>query len=637
MTRLATTLVLAALLASACADTGDPAAEDPLPTVLTTRGATTTTPSTVAAPTTAAVTTTVTAPETTTTTRSRSGPGPGGEVIVGDDQEPPTLNPYVPGGDNFIVAKVAQAHLTGVWDIDGATLELIPEVVVELPTVANGGVTVNDDGTMTVRYRVRDEAEWADGTPISGADIAFTYEMIHEHDVDVHNAPYDLVAPGSVVADGKTVELTLRQPTILYEGLFQWIVPRHDVAGSDFLRDWNDRAWVAGGPFVFEEWVRGSHISLVRNENYWKVDPVTGDRLPYLDRLVVRFIPETGNLHRAFAGRELQAYDPPPALDYIRMGLDLVPEGAVVVVQPSPIFEHLNFQFGENNPNPDSQNARLAYRRAVAHAIDREALIDEVYAGLIEPLGSYLDVFTPALSTRAWDRYPYDPARARDLVAAVCAELERDCQAEPLQAVFSTTGNADLRPRIAMELEEMLAEVGIDLRVDLQDSSLYFGETLDRGAWDLGLWAWVGAPGLGPAVAFLDLVDPDAPPPDGSNYYRWGTPAVSGTETRPGGMTGPGERNPDYDLDQGPSLVRDEHTARLAELRDFMAATIDHGELIALIREAEQILADQMVFLPLASRLGPAAWWGDQLGGYVPNQSQASNLWNVEHWYRVDR
>ncbi|MFV1999893.1 MAG: hypothetical protein ACC654_05950 [Acidimicrobiia bacterium] len=51
---------------------------------------------------------------TTTTTRAPSGPGYGGTAIIADDQFPPTLNPFAPGGDNFIVAIIGQAWLTGV-------------------------------------------------------------------------------------------------------------------------------------------------------------------------------------------------------------------------------------------------------------------------------------------------------------------------------------------------------------------------------------------------------------------------------------------------------------------------------------------------------------------------------------------
>jgi hypothetical protein len=82
----------------------------------------------------------------------------GGEVIVGDDQEPPTLNQFAPGGDNAIVTRIGQAYMCSTFEIDGFTLELFPELLVELPTVANGGITVNADGTETLRYTILDEA-----------------------------------------------------------------------------------------------------------------------------------------------------------------------------------------------------------------------------------------------------------------------------------------------------------------------------------------------------------------------------------------------------------------------------------------------------------------------------------------------
>ena len=79
-------------------------------------------------------TTTTAAPETTTTTEAKVEHPYGGEAIVADSQEPPTLNSFVPGGDNFIVSIVGQGYYAGDQEIDGFTLELIPELVVELPT-----------------------------------------------------------------------------------------------------------------------------------------------------------------------------------------------------------------------------------------------------------------------------------------------------------------------------------------------------------------------------------------------------------------------------------------------------------------------------------------------------------------------
>lgn len=596
-----------ALLAATCASPDD--------TVRTTTSTSTTTSTTIA-------TTTIptTLPATTTaTTFVPSRPGHGGEAIIGDDQEPPTLNPYAPGGDNFIVSKIAQALHVGVLDIDGTTLELIPELITEVPTVGNGGLTVNPDGTMTVRYQIREEAVWADGVPITGHDLEFTYRILAEHESGDRITQHPLgIVPESAVAADKTFEYALEFPTVGWEGMFGLVLPEHQVEGSDFLGDWNTAPWVSGGPFVFESWTPGRSIHLTRNQNYWKTDPETGLQLPYLDAVEFRFIPETTALIDAFRNREVDVVNPPPFMPQIE-GIAEMP-GVRLEVRSGPIWEHFSFQFGPNNRNEQSLNQHVLFRRAVAHALDRDALAAEATNGYGSRLDSYLDAFTPGWSGGAWGRYDHDPQRARDLLAELCSEIE--CP-DPPTVVFSTTSNGDVRIRIANLLEEQLEAVGIDVILDLEDSSLFFGKTLDLGTWDMGLWAWVGSPGLAGLVAIHDIFDPEGPPPEGSNFYRWGTPAVTGTE--------------DGLFDQGPSLVRDEHTARFAEIRDAMNATVDRDRLLALIAEAEEILADQVVIIPIYGRLDPGLVWADELGGYVHNPSQAGDTWNVEYWHRVDR
>ena len=74
--------------------------------------------------------------------------------------------------------------------------------------------------------------------------------------------------------------------------------------------------------------------------------------------------------------------------------------------------------------------------------------------------------------------YDYIPERATALVDAACEELERDCEAEPPVVVFSSTSNGDARVRIANLLPDMLAKAGIEVQLELEDSQLFFGETL---------------------------------------------------------------------------------------------------------------------------------------------------------------
>jgi ABC-type transport system substrate-binding protein len=155
----------------------------------------------------------------------------------------------------------------------------------------------------------------------------------------------------------------------------------------------------------------------------------------------------------------------------------------------------------------------------------------------------------------------------------------------------------------------MFEAAGIPYENALEDSQLFFGETLDNGKWDFGEWAWQGSPGLSGLVAAHDLFDPEAAPPEGSNYYRWGTEDSS---------------------------VIDAATQRFAEIRDAVNATVDEAELEALFAEGEAIIADNLVIMPLYARLTTAAVWEDEVGGYKHNPTQATDTWNIEDWYRTD-
>ncbi len=568
----------------------------------------TTTTTTTAAPDTEETTTTTAAPETTTTTTEAKPEKPyGGEAIVADDQEPPTLNPLAPGGDNFIVSIIGQGYHTGIQEIDGFTLELIPELGTELPTTANGGVTVNEDGTMTVRYTIKDEAVWADGTPISGADFEFTYTTIMDPDLPVDKTTYEDIIPESIVVGDKTFEYTLSAPTALYELIFGLVIPKHSVEGSDFIADWNETMWVSGGPFIFDEWAKGEFVKLTRNDNYWKTDAETGQQLPYLDSVIFQFIPETESIINAFKAREVDIIQPPPNTETIETLQALESEGARVEVLSGPVWEHVNFQFadGRFDKNENSCNESLALRQAIGHTIDKQLLVDEILAGQVEPLDSYVDAFSPALSQEAWAQYNLDPAGAAELFAAAVEETGKECS-----VVFSTTSNNDARVKMSELFVDMFAAAGIPYENQLEDSQLFFGETLDNGLWDFGEWAWVGSPGLSGLIGITDLWDPETPPPDGQNYYRYGVEAEG--------------------------AFSDDASVRFAAARDEMNATVDPDELTALINEVENILADNAIMHPLYARLVTAAVWEDEVGGFKHNPTQAGHTWNIEDWYRTD-
>jgi peptide/nickel transport system substrate-binding protein len=617
--RFLSVLPVMALLVAACSDVEGGSTSSALPV-----------PATVASTTAvAAAPVTTQAPETSTTTMP-----PPNVVVVGIDFPLSTFNPYARGGGLPADGAVSQALHAGLTEVDGSTLEIVPELATEVPSVANGGVIVADDGTTEVTYQIRDEAVWADGVPITGEDVLFTFEVIS----GIEDAPsltdrYGLIT--EIAAEAKTVTLTLAAPTLEFETMFPVLIPAHQVRGSDVMADWNETPWVSAGPFVLDTQVRGESVTLVRNERYWKTGP-GGETLPYLDRVEFRFIEDPELLLDRLVEGEIDVAEIPswgPTIERVRSV-----DGIEVTVVEQAVWEHLTFQFGVNNRNAASLNQHLAFRQAVAYGIDHQAILDLGFWESTRPLDAVLDLH--GLETDdPWAQYPYDPVRARELLDGLCADLGRDCDAEPPVLVLSTTSNGVERPAIAEVVAESLGEIGIDVRVELEDSVVFFGPTVTNGTWDLGLWAWLAQPSAPGALATLEHYDPDGPPEGdpgdsagytGSNFARWGTPAVSGWPTheiRSGSTT--------YliDLNQGPSTVRDDATAQYAALIDDMAATADRDEFAALTRRAEQLLADQVVLIPLVARGSAGAVWANRITGYI--HSPFANTWNIETWQRT--
>jgi ABC-type transport system substrate-binding protein len=462
-------------------------------------------------------------------------------------------------------------------------------------------VVLNDDGTMTVRYQIRDEAVWSDGVPIDAGDMTFTWGLMRDPDVSGEKwAQLDVI---DVAADGKTFSMTFGEPTLAYETLFRYIVPRHVVAGTDFAADWNTLMWPSAGPFVFEEWQQGEYIRLTRNEHYWKTSLATGDRLPYLDAVEFRFVPDQEELLYQFTQRQVDVVQPPAAPDAIERLQQLEAAGVDVEIRAGPIWEHLNFQLGPNDRNEASLNQYRPFRQAIAYAIDPERIAARIGRA---PVYSFLDLNGDG---GPWAQYGYDPDLAATLLGEACAMAERDCGIDPPQVTFSAASDVGEGARVADYLVGALGNVGVDVEVELEESQVFFGETLYDGTWDVGWFPWAQNPGATGALAALDHFDPDSPAPDGMNYYRWGTPD---------------------------SLVQDDSVARFRDVLRIARSSFDPGQVRDLTRAAEQILADNAVIVPVAARRVVAAVWADKVIGFVMNPSSAGPTWNIEYWYRTD-
>ena len=404
-------------------------------------------------------------------------PKSGGVVVFGPVPEPNCLNPLTCANDNdFIVKAVLPAALAVAPD---STWK--PRLV--------SSVTFTKKPPFTLTYRIRPEARWSDGIPVTSQDFVFTHNAIRSAQItDVHGAVRSIRA-----LDAKTVRVVLGARDAGWRSLFPFVLPRHALAGEDLARVWSDRidypktgSPIGSGPFLVGSWERGKQLTLVRNRRYW------GPHTSYLDRIVVRF-------------RRTTRGTAPPAevLEAVRQGgidfvfsrdTSVVPElrrlpGFRVFPAAAGGREYLQIRIGPGG-HPALRDKRV--RRALAYGIDRADIVRRLF-GELDPRYPPSDsaIFQPSHQSYRpnWDAYRYRPAESRRLLAQAGCHLGTDdiyvCGGKKLELRLVTTAGALLRERHVRLIQAQLRQVGIQVVLSFAVGPALFGQLLPSGDFDL--------------------------------------------------------------------------------------------------------------------------------------------------------
>jgi peptide/nickel transport system substrate-binding protein len=551
---------------------------------------------------------TSTTSSTTTTTEAVPVQYPhGGDVTIGISAEPITLNPFLEGGGAEVVHLIGKTSWAGAFALHGVTLDPIPVLLSEIPTIDNGGLVENENGTITVTYRIRSEAKWEDGSTVTGADFEATYLLVTDPSVPIRadvRAPYSSIVPGSLQVDEAAVTFDLVGPSLAYLDVFSIVVPAAQLADGEFVADWTRRFWMSAGPFRFGEWVPGESITMERNSEYWETDPETDQSLPYLDRLIFAVADGPGGEVGGFQTGKFDVVAVPSDPNVVSE-LEAL-DGTDVQVGWGPTWEHLSFQFGPGRleRNGDSVNEHLDYRRAVAHAIDRSQIAEAVSGGLSSALDSPMSVMWPAAASPGWSGYQGHADSATEALDAL-----RETVDVSIPRAVLTTNNTPERNIAAGEIGPMFAAGGIALDIEPpEETGVYFLETIGPGQFDLAEWAWVPTPGPSGAVADVRrwfLLTPEA---GGSNFSRW--PGSAGEPT--------------------------DAVAKLTALLDDVALELDLENVKTILSEIESLMADLVVTLPLYAELNVGAARTDAVSGYQHSVIPGGDTWNAATWYRTD-
>jgi peptide/nickel transport system substrate-binding protein len=307
-------------------------------------------------------------------------------VVIGQTLEPPTLDPT--SGPAQAIREVTYLNIyEGLLRVDreGKLQPLLAE-----------SWTISPDN-LVYTFKLRRGVTFHDGSPFDAGDVKFTFERAMA--ADSTNAQKWIFAPiASIEApDPATTVITLKQPA----GNFLYGLAWGDavIFGPESVAN-NKTNPIGTGPYRFQRWNRGDRVDLVRNDAYW-------GKVPAISRGSFRFIPDAQAQVSAIRAGDVDSLSNLAAQEAAE---PLKADQKLKVVVGNTEGETI---LAINNAKPPFNDVRV--RRALAHAIDRKAVIDGAVSGFGTPIGSHFSPNHPAYVDLT-GMYPYDPNKARALL-----------------------------------------------------------------------------------------------------------------------------------------------------------------------------------------------------------------------------
>ncbi len=384
------------------------------------------------------------------------GSGPAlaqGVLQIGRESDSKTLDP------------IRTAENLDIWVANNLNAMLVrsnPEGTDIIPDLAESW-TISEDGRTYV-FQLRD-AQFSDGSPVEPADVVFSLLRVRDDPASAWASNYANI--DTVEATGeREVTVTLKEPSTPFLGTLAMvtsaIVPEEVAgpAGEEF-----GSAPVGAGAFRVKEWRRGEVLILERNPHYWE------EGLPILDGVEWHAVVEDNTRILQVQVGELDAalFVPFNRITELQANPELQ-----VHLDPSTRTDHVIFNHeveGLNNP---------LVRQALAHATDRQAIVDVVTFGH----GTVANSFIPA---GAQFYNPDNPSRQFDLEKA--KQLMDEAGTGPLSFELMIQAGNEVEEQIAVLLQQQWAEIGVDISIRRVDPSQWF-DILMAGEYDMSTIYW---------------------------------------------------------------------------------------------------------------------------------------------------
>ena len=525
-------------------------------------------------------------------------------LTIGITQFPSTFHPAI----NLMAAKqyILAMTLRPVTDY-GHDWKLRCFLCTELPTIENGlaqTTELADGGTgVAVTYRLHPDATWGDGTPVTSADVVFTWETaLREGTGFAAREEYARILKIDVI-DAKTFTLHVDRLTYTYNAFGGAILPAHlEAAQAVEPAEYRNRTlydtrptepglWY--GPYRISEVASGSHVVLEPNPTWYGPKPAFG-------RIVVRVIENTAALRANLLSG---------AIDYVSGQVGFNTDEALaferddggtfnVSFVPSLVYEHVDF-------NLDSVYFRdRRVRQALMYAIDREALVDALFGGKQQVAHSLMHPLAPGFDPDVMT-YAYDAARAAQLLDEAGWKpgpdgIRVNADGDHLSFPLMTTAGSRVRELVQQVLQAQFRDVGVEALIRNQPARVFFGETVShRTNPGLNMYAFLSTPEGVP----VEMLRSDRIPSEDNGFS--------------------GQNFPGYRSD------------RMDELLDTLELELDPGRREAMWSELQRMYAEDLPAMPLYFRVEPyvvPVW----LRGIRPTGHQVPATMWIEEWRAVE-
>ena len=490
----------------------------------------------------------------------------------------------------------------------------------------------SDDG-LTWTFNLRRDVKWHNGQPFTAHDVEFTFnKIIYNDDIPASSRPAFTFRymEGGEWTQGRMTVTALDDYTVFCElpvsfapflrSMGTAIYPKHIleqyVDDGTFATMWDistDPAEIIGtGPFTISLYAPDERVVLKRNPDYWLKDS-DGNGLPYLDEIVHIIVPDLETELIKFRAGETDVHG---VLGEDFATLEPLQEDENFTIhKQGPAFSTTFLVFNMNTgKNPETGEAYVAteklnwfqnkqFRHAVAHSMDKDAIIEDVQHGLGYPQWSSISPAAGDFHNPNVRKYPYDIDTPNEILDGIGWKdtdgdgIREDGADNKIEFSLVTNSGNSVRDRASQIIQEGLKEVGIQANYE----TIEFGDLVGQltGSYD---WEAV-------VIGFTGGTEPHG----GINFWH-SSEALH--------LWHPNQLQPATDWE-----------AEIDNLYIIGSQELDRAKRVEHYHRAQEIAAENMpvIYTTLSERLTAVR---NVFGNTTPT---LYGIWDIRYVYRTDR